>query len=143
MKILDHGKNRPRLKRARWLVGASALAISAAVVTTGPVVHAADGPFFVEGLVPDGPPNPGTAPTRNFDDPEGNVQELGPLNASTTKIAVIHNDAVPTLGTTNPNAQVDLRQAWIDVKKEAGKDGCTSRGSVTRIPAAASSPMSS
>jgi len=58
----------------------------------------------------------------NLDDPEGNVQELGPLNASTTKIAVIHNDAVPTLGFTNPNAQVDLRQAWLDIKREGGKD---------------------
>jgi len=127
MNVLDGAKRGSRLKRARWFIGASALAISAAVVTTGSGVQAADGPFFIDGLVPDGgppptPPNPGTTPSRNFDDPEGNVQELGPLNASTTKIGVIHSDAVPTLGTTNPNAQVDLRQAWIDTKREAGKD---------------------
>ena len=43
------------------------------------------------------------------------------MNSNTTKIGVIHSDALPTLGTTNPNAQVDLRRAWIDTKREAGK----------------------
>ncbi|WP_404387666.1 hemagglutinin [Humibacillus xanthopallidus] len=47
-----------------------------------------------------------------------NVKELGPLNQSTTKIGVIHNDAVPTLGFTNPNAQVDLYRAWVTSKKD-------------------------
>jgi hypothetical protein len=60
--------------------------------------------------------------TTNLDDEQGNTQELGPLNSNTTKIGVIHNDAVPTLGTTNPNAQVDLRQAWLDIKRDGGKD---------------------
>ena len=92
------------------------------MVVGGPSAQAADGPFFVEGLVPDGPPNPGTAPSINLIDDTGNTQELGPLNSNTTKIGVIHNDAPPTLGTTNPNAQVDFRQAWIDIKREAGKD---------------------
>ncbi len=116
------GHIRAPRKRVRMVVAAAALAVSGAVVASGPSALAADGPFFVDGLVPDGPPNPGTAPALNPDDPEGNVQELGPLNSNTTKIGVIHNDGLPTLGTTNPNAQVDLRQAWIDSKKEAGKD---------------------
>ncbi|WP_260439758.1 hemagglutinin [Humibacillus xanthopallidus] len=54
----------------------------------------------------------------NPDDPEGNVKELGPLNSNTTKIGVIHNDAPPTLDKTNPNGQVDLRQAWINTKND-------------------------
>jgi hypothetical protein len=115
------GYIRARHKRLRMLVAVSALAVSGAVVASGPSAQAADGPFFVDGLVPDGPPNPGTAPTE-LEDPEGNVQELGPLNSNTTKIGVIHSDALPTLGTTNPNAQVDLRRAWLDSKREAGKD---------------------
>ncbi len=72
--------------------------------------------------MPDGPPNPGTTPSINLVDDTGNTQELGPLNSNTTKIGVIHNDVPPTLGTTNPNAQVDFRQAWIDIKRDAGKD---------------------
>jgi hypothetical protein len=47
-----------------------------------------------------------------------NVKELGPLNQNTTKIGVIHNDAVPTLGFTNPNAQVDLFRAWVTSEKD-------------------------
>ena len=53
-----------------------------------------------------------------LEDPEGNVKELGPLNSNTTKIGVIHNDQVPTLGETNPNGQVDLRRAWLDTAKD-------------------------
>ena len=53
-----------------------------------------------------------------LEDPEGNVKELGPLNSNTTKIGVIHADAVPTLGLTNPNGQVDLRQAWLDTERD-------------------------
>ncbi|GAA1810488.1 hypothetical protein GCM10009749_19030 [Agromyces neolithicus] len=76
---------------------------------------AADGPFDIDGVVPDGG-------TTEITDVFGNVKELGPLNSSTTKIGVIHDDAVPTLGDTNPNAQVDLRRAWLDVEKEAITD---------------------
>ena len=63
-----------------------------------------------------------SSPTRNtteLEDDEGNVKELGPLNSNTTKIGVIHADAVPTLGKTNPNGQVDLRRAWLDTEREA------------------------
>ncbi|HEX6869805.1 MAG TPA: hypothetical protein VF163_01795, partial [Micromonosporaceae bacterium] len=56
--------------------------------------------------------------TTNLPDLFGNVKELGPLNSSTTKIGVINSDAVPTLGLTNPNAQVDLRQAWLATGKD-------------------------
>ncbi|WP_205719849.1 hemagglutinin [Agromyces luteolus] len=80
---------------------------------------AADGPFDINGVVPDTSPAPGPA---EINDPFGNIKELGPENGSSTKIGVIHNDPLPTLGLTNPNAQVDLRRAWLQVAQESGKD---------------------
>ncbi|WP_457100304.1 hemagglutinin [Microbacterium sp. P5_E9] len=72
---------------------------------------AASGPYTIDGNVPD-------ANTAELPDVFGSVKELGPLNSNTTKIGVIHSDAVPTLGLTNPNAQVDLRRAWLDTAKD-------------------------
>ena len=72
---------------------------------------AADGPYTIDGVVPD-------ANTTELADQTGNVKELGPLNSNTTKIGVIHADAVPTLGMTNPNGQVDLRRAWLDTERD-------------------------
>ncbi|HSU02705.1 MAG TPA: hypothetical protein VLK03_09170 [Nocardioides sp.] len=74
---------------------------------------AADGPFTIEGVVPD------AGVTELPPDASGNVKELGPLNSNTTKIGVIHKDAVPTLDLTNPNGQVDLRRAWLDTERDA------------------------
>lgn len=86
-------------------------------------------PTALAGTVPPftiGPPNaavvPGADADQQLEDPEGNVKELGPLNSNTTKIGVIHNDAVPTLGLTNPNGQVDLRQAWLGTESDADGD---------------------
>jgi len=58
------------------------------------------------------------AGTTKIEDSFGNVKELGPLNSNTTKIGVIHNDGLPTLDLTNPNAQVDLRRAWLDTERD-------------------------
>jgi len=78
---------------------------------------AADGPWDITGTVTPGViPDAGTGAP--LEDPEGNVKELGPLNSNTTKIGVINNDVAPTLGLTNPNAQVDLRQAWLASAKD-------------------------
>jgi hypothetical protein len=96
-------------RRRRSLLGAFAAALM--VLATMPVARAADGPFNIDGTVPD-------ANTTQLPDLFGNVKELGPLNSNTTKIGVIHNDALPTLGLTNPNAQVDFRQAWLDVQRD-------------------------
>jgi hypothetical protein len=101
--------------RARAVVAAAGLLLAGAVVFVPHAAFAADGPYNIDGVVPD--PN-----VAQLEDPEGNVKEVGPLNSSTTKIGVIHNDAVPTLGLTNPNGQVDLRQAWLDTKREGTKD---------------------
>ena len=92
-----------RTRRGLAATAASCLAV-AMVMMAGPAV-AADGPFNINGVVPDT-----NASITEIDDQFGNVKELGPLNSNTTKIGVIHDDAVPTLGDTNPNAQVDLRR---------------------------------
>jgi len=100
-------------RRCLGITSAVALALAAAIVPTGPAMSVgADGPFTIDGTVP------GADGSINLSDEFGNVKELGPLNSNTTKIGVIHNDAVPTLGLTNPNANVDLRQAWLETKKD-------------------------
>jgi hypothetical protein len=95
-----------------------AVLVAATLVISGALavpltVLAADGPFTIDGNVPD-------AGTTELPDAFGSVKELGPLNSNTTKIGVIHNDALPTLGLTNPNGQVDLRRAWLDVERDSG-----------------------
>ena len=97
-------------RRARWLALITALLLPFAILVA-PMARAADGPFNIDGSVPD-------ANTTELQDQFGNVKELGPLNSNTTKIGVIHNDALPTLGLTNPNAQVDLRRAWLDTERD-------------------------
>jgi hypothetical protein len=93
------------------------LAVAALVVAGAVAVplaaFAADGPYTIDGTVPD-------ANATELPDLYGNVKELGPLNSNTTKIGVIHNDGLPTLGLTNPNAQVDLRRAWLDTQRDPG-----------------------
>jgi hypothetical protein len=94
-------------RRRRSLLGAFAAALM--VFATMPAALAEDGPYTIDGDIPD-------VGTTELPDPFGNVKELGPINGNTTKIGVIHNDALPTLGLTNPNAQVDLRRAWLDTE---------------------------
>ncbi len=69
------------------------------------------GPFLSDGILTL-TNNSGVLGAQMVTDPNGNGKELGPLNASTTKIGVIHADVPPTLGDTNPNAQVDLNTIW-------------------------------
>jgi hypothetical protein len=117
----QHGPgNTTTRRRAKWLAVIAAITLPVAIVTA---------PFALAGTTPPftiGPPNaavvPGSDASQTLDDPEGNVKELGPLNSNTTKIGVIHNDVVPTLGLTNPNGQVDLRQAFLGTKKDADGD---------------------
>lgn len=105
------GKRRPWRRPSARLAAVGALV--AAAVITPLAAFAADGPYNIDGSIPD---------DANFDelaDQFGNVKELGPVNSNTTKIGVIHNDTLPTLDTTNPNAQVDLRRAWLDTARDA------------------------
>ena len=84
---------------------------ASAVVIAAPSAQAADGPYTIDGTVPDGN-------TTELPDPFGSVKELGPKNSNATKIGVIHNAALPMLDPTNPNAQVDLRRAWLDTERD-------------------------
>ena len=102
----------PDRRRSRIVaIAAAGALVLTGVIAAGPAL-AADGPFNIDGVVPD-------AGATEITDLFGNVKELGPLNSNTTKIGVIHDDAVPTLGETNPNAQVDLRRAWLDTEQDA------------------------
>ena len=98
---------RSRLKAALAIAGL----VVAGAVALPQVAYAADGPYSIDGTIPD-------AGTTELPDLSGSVKELGPLNSNTTKIGVIHKDAVPTLDLTNPNAQVDLRRAWLDTERD-------------------------
>lgn len=98
------------------LAAAAAGCLAVATMLVAGPAFAAHAPFDIDGDVPDD----GTG--EPIIDQFGNVKELGPLNSNTTKIGVIHNDTPPTLGETNPNAQVDLRQAWLDTAKDANGD---------------------
>ena len=104
---------RPGIRRkAMGLLAATVLVITGAIAAPLSAL-AADGPYTINGTVPDDN-------TTELGDLYGNLKELGPLNSNTTKIGVIHADAVPTLGLTNPNGQVDLRRAWLDTERDSG-----------------------
>ena len=106
--------------RARVAALAS-VALVASFAATVTAAQAGTTPPFTIG--PDGQAVvPGDDADQTLGDPEGNVKELGPLNSNTTKIGVIHDDAVPTLGLTNPNGQVDLRQAWLGSASDGDGD---------------------
>jgi hypothetical protein len=115
MKISSKIRGRTALittRRRRAILAAVGLGLAGVVpIINAPSALAADGPYTIDGIVPDG----GTA---ELPDPFGNVKELGPKNSNTTKIGVIHSAAVPMLDTTNPNGQVDLRRAWLDTERD-------------------------
>src|SRR6476619_4377716 len=107
-------------RRLTGAVAAFALVVAGAALSTTAAMAGTTPPFSIG---PDGQATvPGTDGPINLPDLSGAVKELGPLNSSTTKIGVIHNDAVPTLGLTNPNSQVDLRQAWLGTAKDGDQD---------------------
>lgn len=93
--------------------------VAVALVATGMVTAYADDPagsgFLIDGTVAD-------AGATQFEDGFGNEKELGPENGNTTKLGVIHTDPLPTLGLTNPNGQVDLRNVWFDTNTANGTD---------------------
>jgi hypothetical protein len=115
MKISSKVRGRTTLittRRRRAILAAVGLGLAGIVpIINAPSALAADGPYSVDGTVPD-------AGTTELPDLFGNVKELGPKNSNTTKIGVIHSAAVPMLDTTNPNGQVDLRRAWLDVERD-------------------------
>ncbi len=111
-----HKPRKYYLRRWAGITGVIVLALAGALLPVSPAA-AADGPFTIDGTVPDVSPAPAELP-----DVFGNVKELGPKNASTTKIGVIHSAATPMLEPTNPNAQVDLRRAWLTTARDSGNN---------------------
>ena len=101
-----------KMRRRSFAAGITGCLVAAFILGGAPGALAASGPFVIDGNIPD-------SGTQNLSDTFGSVKELGPLNSNTTKIGVIHNDALPTLDTTNPNGQVDLRRAWLDTERDA------------------------
>ena len=82
MKMSRRPRSRSSLsssRRGRWLA-VLALVVPMTLLVA-PSASAADGPFNIDGVVPD-------AGATELEDPEGNVKELGPLNTNTTKIGV-------------------------------------------------------
>ena len=77
-------------------------ALSAIAVLWASVATAAN-PFNIEGVVPD-------AGASSFPDPSGSEKELGPVNASNTKLGIIHTALPSMLEFTNPNSSTDLSQ---------------------------------
>ena len=112
-----HGSDGRRRRWRRSHVRLAAVgALVAAAVITPLAAFAEDGPYSIDGTVPDDPA---------FDelpDDFGNIKELGPKNSNSTKIGVIHSAPRPMLDTTNPNGQVDLRRAWLDTDKDDSGD---------------------
>lgn len=94
----------------------SVLGLSVSVLAlTAPAQAGTIPPFDIDGVVPD-------TGTFRFGDLSGNSQELGPPNGNATKLGVIHDAVPPMLATTNPNAQVDLRNVWLDTDKDSDND---------------------
>ncbi|UCH27062.1 MAG: hypothetical protein JSV66_05305, partial [Trueperaceae bacterium] len=71
--------------------------------------------FTIDGVEPD-------AGAAQFQDVYGSSDELGPVNSNTTKLGVIHTAPLPMLEPTNPNAQVDLRNIWLDTNVDSSGD---------------------
>jgi hypothetical protein len=111
-----HARRTQRLRRRR-IVGtltSVALGLAVAMVPSIPA-RAADGPFDITGAVV-----PDDVNADVLQDAFGSIKELGPKNGSSTKIGVIHKAALPMLDSTNPNAQVDLRRAWLATAEDPG-----------------------
>ena len=90
---------------------AAVLAIAGAGVFGSASQAAPTNPFNIDGVVPD-------VGATEFLDGFGSASELGPVNASGTKLGKIHNALPPMLASTNPNAPTDLRRVWIDTEND-------------------------
>ncbi|HET6593797.1 MAG TPA: hypothetical protein VFG48_12830, partial [Xanthomonadales bacterium] len=78
-------------------------------------VATAANPFNIDGVIPD-------SGTSSFPDPSGSAKELGPVNASNTKLGSIHTALPSMLEFTNPNSSTDLSQIWLKTAKDSSGD---------------------
>lgn len=122
---------RPSARR-RLVAVLSALALSFLGLAFGAKAYAANaGPYTIDGtnmggtLVQPANATNGVTPTPTVTtatDLYGSVKELGPVNGNATKVGVIQTAANPMLDFTNPNAQVDLRRAWLSTARDASNN---------------------
>ena len=115
MKAFGRSKIRTTTSRRVSLLAVVALALPLAGVGVTNVLATESttvGPYVIDGTTI---PDSDTGPT--IVDAFGTNKELGPINGTTTKIGVIHSDVAPTLGLTNPNGQVDLKNVWLNLRR--------------------------
>ena len=101
-----------RLDPRRIAVVAAALATSILLTASA----SAQLPYAIDGVVPD----PDCC--AEFQDPFGSVNELGPVNSSTTKLATISSASPAMLEFTNPNGQTDLATIWLETRADQAGD---------------------
>ena len=92
------------------------LAWAAFVFMLTPAASLAQVPFNIDGTVPD------ADCCVEFTDPSGSIAELGPVNASDTKLGAIHTALPPMLDFTNPNSSTDLASIWLATRTDATGD---------------------
>jgi uncharacterized repeat protein (TIGR01451 family) len=81
-----------------------------------PIAASAQVPYAIDGVVPD------ANCCAEFEDPAGNVGELGPVNSTSTKLAVIGSATPPMLDFTNPNGATDLATIWLGTESDPSED---------------------
>jgi hypothetical protein len=106
---------RVSVKARRWLAGATTAGLVAAGLGMTAAQAGTTPPWDVTDTVVH------TA-AQNFDDPEGNTKELGPINGKDYKVLTIHDTPTPVLGKTNPNAGTDMTQVWVDSAADSESD---------------------
>lgn len=117
----NHRASTRRWRRSAAVLSCLVLALGAAIIRPDSATAEPVGPYDIDGVViPDSGAQevPDTVSPSSDANGFGSVKELGPKNGSSTKIGVIHNAATPMLDMTNPNAQVDLRRAWLDLQRD-------------------------
>ena len=103
------GVARPTRVRLAVVLGALAVGVFGfSLIGAG-----ASGGYSIDGTVPD------NASIASFSDPFGATAELGAINENTTKLGVVHNDGLPTLGFNSINPGNDLSGIWLDTKRDA------------------------
>jgi hypothetical protein len=115
----------PTLILVLALTGGFATDASAACPGPPALASPNGGPFYIEGVVGDtlGVPcnNSGVAPgATKVTDPADGSRELGPANASNTKVNPINTAPPPMLDFTNPNGQTDLNTIYTQSAVASG-----------------------
>jgi hypothetical protein len=92
------------------------VAALAAMLLLLPIGASAQLPYAIDGAVPD------AGCCTEFQDPSGSISELGPVNSTSTKLAVIGSASSPMLDFTNPNGATDLAAIWLGTHTDPSED---------------------